>query len=482
MRFQRFKDFMEKRTKKEFESAEKSLNETLEKLRSIDFKNLREFKDALDEISAKNPELGKLLREDFVPNLRTRTSDLIRLVRNKCDRKISKIEENPKDAIEIIEKDLEHEAEQIEKNAKPEEINKLRKQRDELQARKILSQRKKKILEYRKNLQLQKKYDACIKETDTTQVTRKGREIISNALTPDLKQSLKQELATFGAAYLPLNLKPSGDYGTTKHQIELDGCTNLSAHLTDILSEGEQKIVAIAGFLAELNVCGHKNPIVFDDPVCSLDHKYNKKIAERLVQESAKRQIIIFTHNISFLLDLQGKSESQGQYCHCVNVHRKGAFAGVTRGDEPWHAMSVNKRLDFIEQEITKIAELYPNNQQEYNQQAAILYDYLRETWEAAIEECLFHKVVGRFQPDVKTLRLKEVYIEKADCDLIVEEWEKCSKWMIGHSLSRQISDNRPAPYEFQEDVKKLRNFANTMKRRRKTTIAMQQIPIPEIG
>jgi len=482
VRFSRFKDFMEQRTKKEFGSAKENLNQTLEELRNIDFKTIKEFKDALDEINAKNPELGKFLQEDFLPDLRKRASGLIRLARNKYERDISKIEENPKNMIEIVEQDLEQEAKQIEKNAKPEEINNLRKQRDELQAREILSQRKNKILEYKKNLRLQKKYNECIKETDTAQITRRGREIISNALTPDLQKSLKGELVTLGADYLPLNLKPHGEYGTTLHQIELNGCINLSAHLTDILSEGEQKIVAIAGFLAELNVCGHKNPIVLDDPVCSLDHKYSEKIAERLVQESAKRQIIIFTHDISFLLDLQGKSESEGRYCHCVNVHREGAFAGVTRGDEPWHAMSVNKRLGFIEQKITKIANLYPNNQQEYNQQAAILYDYLRQTWEAAIEECLFYKVIGRFQPGVKTLRLKEVYIEKSDCDLIVTEWEKCSKWFIGHSLSRQISDNRPAPYELQEDVKKLRNFASTMRTKRKATIAMEQITIPEIG
>ena len=402
-------------------------------------------------------------------------------MRNKQYRDIFKEEENPKNIIEAIEQDLEQEAEQIEKSAKPEEMDKTRKQRNELQARELLSKRKNKVIEYWNNLQLQKKYDKCIKETDTTKITRRGKEIISKALTSGLRKSLKQELVTLGADYLPLNLRPHGEYGSTCHQIELNGCANLSAHLTDILSEGEQNIVAIAGFLAELNVCGHKNPIVLDDPVCSLDHKCSEKIAERLVQESTKRQIIIFTHNISFLLDLQGKSESQGKYCHCVNVHREGAFAGVIRSEEPWHAMPVSKRLNFIEKELTKIVNLYQNNQQEYNKQIAILYGYLRETWEAAIEECLFNKVIRRFQAEVKTLSLREVVIEKSDYNTIEEGMSKCSKWMIGHSLSREITDNRPAPHEFQEDVKKLRNFDSSMRSRRKV-LNMQKITIPEIG
>jgi len=111
-----------------------------------------------------------------------------------------------------------------------------------------------------------------------------------------------------------------------------------------------------------------------------------------------------------------------------------------------------------------------------------VLYGYLRETWEAAIEECLFNKVIRRFQAEIKTLRLKEVAINKSDCDTVEVGMGKCSKWMIGHDLSRKISDNRPAPYEFQEDIKKLKDFVHTMKTRRKTVKVPQQTPIPEIG
>ncbi len=481
-RFSRFKDYMEQRTKKESETAKTNLNQTIEELRNVDFKTIKEFKDAIDEINAKNTELGEYLKKDFIPKLRKRASDIIRLARNKYEWDISKIEENPKKKIEIIEQVLEQEAEQVEKNAKPDEIIKLKDQRDELKGRKIIKKGKDKILDYRNKLQLKEKYYQCIKNTDTTQVTRMGRKIISKALTPEFQKYLREELDFLGASYLPLNIKPHGDYGTTRHKIELKVCKKTSNYLTDILSEGEQKIVAIAGFLAELNVCGHKNPIVFDDPVCSLDHKYSEKIAERLVKESAKRQIVVFTHNISFLLDLQNKSRSQDQYCHCINVHREGNIVGVTRGEEPWHAMPVRRRIHFIEQELTKIASLYQSNPREYNKEAGILYGYLRETWEATVEECLFNNVIRRFQAEVKTQSLREVTIEKSDCDTIEEEMSKCSKWMIGHSLSRQISDNRPAPYEFQQDIKKLRSFVETMRTRRKTTKAMRPITIPGIG
>jgi hypothetical protein len=43
--------------------------------------------------------------------------------------------------------------------------------------------------------------------------------------------------------------------------------------LSDILSEGEQKVIALADFLAEAFLKGAAAPIVFDDPVNSLDYK-----------------------------------------------------------------------------------------------------------------------------------------------------------------------------------------------------------------
>ncbi|MGA4814767.1 hypothetical protein ACPA9J_02630 [Pseudomonas aeruginosa] len=40
--------------------------------------------------------------------------------------------------------------------------------------------------------------------------------------------------------------------------------------------------------------------VVFDDPVTSMDHVRKEAIAQRLVDEAAKRQVIVFTHDILF--------------------------------------------------------------------------------------------------------------------------------------------------------------------------------------
>ena len=43
--------------------------------------------------------------------------------------------------------------------------------------------------------------------------------------------------------------------------------------LSEILSEGEQKVIALADFLAEAAMPQINAPVIFDDPVNSLDYK-----------------------------------------------------------------------------------------------------------------------------------------------------------------------------------------------------------------
>jgi len=482
-RLNEFHEYMENCAKKSLDDTTKELAEAIDQVKNVDFEKFCkvDYKDVLDEIGTRNNEFNKNT-DEAVSQFANIRNALIKAESDKtpCSEEGYNFDFSVMDKIpEVISSEIKN----YEQHSNPLGLEKLKTELTELKAKKQFAENKGAITTYIKSLRKLALYEIAIKNLNTGSITYKGSNLIKDALTPQLMAALSNELYFLGASYLPLNLKHFGSVGRNLHQMKIDGAADTTGvKLTEILSEGEQKVIAIAGFLAELNLQDKPAPIVFDDPVSSLDHKFSEKIAVRLVQESAKRQVIIFTHDISFLLDLQKKSETQGQYCHCVNVHREGNVAGVTRGEEPWHAMPVKNRLNFIDQEIPKIANFYQTNQQEYNQRAGVLYDLLRQTWEAAIEEYLFNKVVRRFQAEIKTQSLREVTIVKSDYDTIDEGMTKCSKWFLGHDLSKKITDNRPAPYELQEDVKKLRDFVHAIKTRRKITEAMRQIPVPEIG
>lgn len=459
-RLSRFKNFMENATQEELKSAKDEISNTLNAFEGIKFKSLKTFASVLDEICAKDEDLKQYLCDEYLPNARMRVAKLLRVLRkyNICE--LPLLLDLKVDEIVAIEKALEEEAVNIEKAANPEELQKLKKQLTELQGRRLLSQRKKSIIDRRDNISLRYKYLCCDQETDTTQITRRGRELVTEAFTPALLTVLKGELTALGVKHLPINLGQSGERGTTQHKILLDGCKDNTIALTQILSEGEQKAMAIAGFLAELNTGHHTNPIVFDDPVCSLDHRYREKTAERLAIESKKRQVIIFTHDIAFLMQLGLKASENDAEVTVRTICRNGNDVGYSFPDLPWHALPTSKRIGYLRNEHQKIKELYgKGNPDDYNHRAAHIYNLLRETWEAFIEEVLLNGTVIRHQQEIQTNRLKGVAVTDDDYKAIDEGMSKCSSWMFGHDKSKALDVNRPDPDELLSDINALEEF-----------------------
>ena len=103
--------------------------------------------------------------------------------------------------------------------------------------------------------------------------------------------------------------------------------------------------------------------------------------------------------------------------------------------------------------------------QVKYDREAAFLYALLRETWEAAIEEVVFNKVLVRHGYEVQTLRLKQVGVTTAQYKTIDVNMSKCSKWMAGHDKSKKLDAHRPAPTEILSDIDTLNTFVKACKK-----------------
>lgn len=81
-----------------------------------------------------------------------------------------------------------------------------------------------------------------------------------------------------------------------------------------VLSEGEQRVHALALFFAELETCP-QSVMVFDDPVSSFDYNYIANYCIRLrdfALAHPTRQIILLTHNWEFFIQIQTTLNSCG--------------------------------------------------------------------------------------------------------------------------------------------------------------------------
>lgn len=338
----------------------------------------------------------------------------------------------------------------------------------ELRARKLLAQYEQTVLA---DIERRKKYAAyglCIEETKTYAITQKSTAVTRAAVTQRLKNSFQDELKNLAFSHVEVELKEvGGAEGVHYHKLILTRAPGVE--LPKVVSEGEQRCLSIAAFFAELSTADDSSSIVFDDPVSSLDYKWREGVARRLVLEAKTRQVIVFTHDVVFLLLLKqyAKELMVEQLDQHVQYLSKGA--GVCVGELPWVAMPVKKRIGYLKNEWVAADKLFRNgNQAAYEKEAQFLYGLLREAWERALEEVLLGGVVERYRPSVQTQQIVKISdITDEDCRTLDAAMTKCSKLLPGHDQAPAARAPMPEPVELMSDIKALEKWVSTIQSRR---------------
>jgi energy-coupling factor transporter ATP-binding protein EcfA2 len=338
----------------------------------------------------------------------------------------------------------------------------------ELKARKLLGKYEQTVLD---EIERRKKYAAyglCIDETKTQTITQKSTAVTKTAISQRLKQSFKDELAHLGFRHVEVELREAGGAeGVLYHKLMLTRAPGVE--LPRVVSEGEQRCLSIAAFFAELSTADDPSGIVFDDPVSSLDYRWREGVARRLVQESKTRQVIVFTHDVVFLLLLRQFAEELNVEQFDQHVRHLSKGAGVCEEELPWVAMPVRKKIGYLKNELQAADKLFRDGEQAtYEKEAKYLYGLLREGWERALEEVLLGGIVERFRPGVQTQHLGTIAdITSEDCRALDAAMTKCSRWLPGHDEAAAARAAVPEPKELKDDIEALENWVAAIRKRR---------------
>jgi energy-coupling factor transporter ATP-binding protein EcfA2 len=228
-----------------------------------------------------------------------------------------------------------------------------------------------------------------------------------------------------------------------------------SHRLSDVLSEGEQKAIALADFLAETSLKGAASPIVLDDPVTSLDYKRHIYLVDRLVAISRSRQVIVFTHNIWFTMELLARFEDNREQCAYFSVDVTGEAVGVvTKGTHPRADTfkTMRGRLNAVIQEAKSATG--------EARQALVErgYEQLRGICEVIVESELLGEVVQRYQPNIRMTCLDKIKPQALPAAIaeVTRVFEKACRYIASHSQPLEILNVRPALEELVDDWEKL--------------------------
>lgn len=323
----------------------------------------------------------------------------------------------------------------------------------ELEAKKWVAQQAIAVRAEVVRLNQYKQYDDWKSLASSKGVSLKSAEVAEKVITHAYVGRFNRELLALGATRVKVELvKTKAEKGKVLHRLQLKGVKGKQT-LEKVLSEGERRVVALAAYLADLTEKPNNAPFIFDDPISSLDQTWEERTIDRLVQLSETRQVIVFTHRLSFMGLIGEKSED----ITCVHIRQEPWGAGET-GDVPLYGKKPEAALkDLLNARIPQARKAF----QEHGTVAyyplgkSICSDF-RILLERLVEFVLLADVIQRHRRAVNTLGKiqKLVKIKMTDCGLIEELMTKYSSYE--HSQPSEAPVELPEPDELMADIERL--------------------------
>lgn len=312
-----------------------------------------------------------------------------------------------------------------------------------------------------------KKLNSILSQCGTTTISTLSSSIYRTGVVEPLVSAFNDELQSFGFDRFRVKVESRNRSGVQQFKLSLADENNNVIGALSVASEGEQRCIAIASFLAEMKADSRKSAVIFDDPVNSLSHEWSSRVAKRLVLESQKRQVVILTHNIVFYKLLLEVAEGTATEYSTIALERSRKFAGIVKNSAPWEAMTTRARYGFLRvklQDIKRLEKKEETTTTELRDACCQFYSYLREAWERLVEEKLLNKVVTRFERGVSTQRLARLIdICQSDIDRVDYAMSKCSTYFRGHDSAAAIGDPYTSVKEVEIDLNFFFEFLNEL-------------------
>ncbi|CAB4795544.1 MAG: AAA family ATPase [Actinobacteria bacterium] len=376
--------------------------------------------------------------------------------------------------LRIVSADLQKRATGLLADGGSEERKQLVAERDELADRAWLAGIKDDVIaEMQRRLKIATLQKA-VKDTSTNRVTAKSAEVAESLVTNALRAQFAKEVDRLGVAGLAIELRQEKtSQGVPLFRVSL--MNKPDAKVGEVLSEGEHRCVALAAFLAEMSTTDSRSCIVFDDPVSSLDHMHREAVAKRLAAEGIDRQIVVFTHDISFLLLMNEECRSAGTHIAFRSINRGTEFAGFCDANPPPNAQPVEKVIESMGKHLanTKI-QFEKGKQAESYSTVHSFQEQLRTTWERAVEEAL-SPVIRRLANKVDTKGIYKLTIFTADdCNIMRAAYGRCSSLL--HSSADVLNKPLPNPAVIATEIKALSDWVTDIQERQEKVKATESL------
>lgn len=337
----------------------------------------------------------------------------------------------------------------------------------ELSAKKWLNQQRRAIEDEIARLKAVSVLEEAERLTNTKALTTHKSTLTDELITKAYKQRFQNELKHLGAANLSIELdKSRAEVGRVYHRISLRKVTE-GVKLSDVLSEGEVRIVSIAAFLADTEGRAAKTPFIFDDPISSVDQVYEQATAKRIIQLTKSRQVVVFTHRLSLFSALEKYADkiNISPEIVCLSKYVTGEVV-----DLPIEFRKTDKAVrTLLNERLAATKKAFAQGDEAYETEAKAICRDVRILIERVVESDLLAGIIKRFSPEVNTKgKIHHLAnITQRECEFIDDYMTKYS--LYEHSQAEESPVPLPKPDEIEGDLKEIAEFIKTIQGRMKS-------------
>ena len=367
-------------------------------------------------------------------------------------------------AVGELEEVVTRQIDDLEGDDTPAQLASLKREVAEIRGRQIIAASREALEEHIAHLNALRTIDRATRLTDTSQITRCVTQLSRTHVSSALRNRFTREVSDLGLTRVHL-ADLGGDKGNLRHRVQLVDAVQ-AARVDAVLSEGERSALGLAGFLTEVESDDTGSAVVLDDPVSSLDHVRRQYVARRLVELAATRQVVIFTHDIGFVIDLKRAATLASVDIFEQWVSRQDDGIGSVADGSPWVARMVGQRIDGLSQRLAEMRRLHRYQDPAEREQAVrSWYQDLRVVWERALEEVVLGPVQRRGELELRPSNLK-VFTRFTDTDdrEFQAAFTRCGE-RGSHDPSSELNRSLPDLAELEDDLDLLRNWHTRVRR-----------------
>lgn len=470
-RFTQFDDFVKGKAEEEYKVIKCKYTDTVRGYRELAVPKAEEVRQRLIQFSNLSDERNKTAKKIVAgcDKINAQKDSMLAALLDKGAVEDIQQFDSIADLLKAEIRVLENEITELLKSVSDSEVREQKsKKLSSLSDNKILHERLADVKNIRNTREKILRLEGCKEELGTQGLSRKISELRKVHFTEKLNQNIRDEIEALDLSYLNVSVVDRTTKGGSHFTSDIGFKQKIKAGNGQILSEGEQRSLALACFFAEAKMNDVRNGLIIDDPVSSLDQLRLRRVAKR-VANAAKdgHQVIVFTHNLVFFNELRHASAalSVPLVPHVIHSENGTEFGVIKEDALPLLARKVKERKAVLTEYLDSAKAVDPKNREPYERVVKDFYGELREAWERVVEEVLLGGVVERFQEGVSTQSLRRVEVTDDDYQKIFFAMKKASEFS-GHDRAIARDMDLPGHEELTQDLDSLFDYAKETNKR----------------